>query len=729
MSLPSINEAEDVLSKFSKVTEVEYISAEIDISQIELEEKWRLLCLSGLSYGVDYNFISDISTLELQARTVKTVEFFTNLLLKYDQSQIKNVLIDAFWLVGNLLDQPKRNENLDDSNRLDALRNIICSLATKLPSTFTKQLQITLDPVQLSNCRLVPGKMPFSTKIKRHITNMIYRQKKFNLFIEESEGYAKLLTFLFSTYRLIVEDKKNMVNKYIRELMGSFDLDPNRVLDILLNVLEIYLDYGLKGENYFQILSILRRAMIAFKRESLPQLLGFKLSATTNQSTGTDSRKSLYVTCAYLICHDHIDLEYLVPYLVSSARILRKTYEENWTSERKRIKKIGVISLNAAAKNDNTTSNDTLNEPESNDREMKNKEDTNENLVISLFESLLFFEAWEKTCRLSHLISISCDGSDSNSLSMELLSKACVVSPKISKAVCKMIHKIIEPVYEINVRSTCLFFKEVKVYHKSLGKKYETDASLILLECIPNSVKVKRIDRIEELISNLYMPLTAIVEAGGVKTDPVLYCKLCRLFKSYLSKTKAQQMQFEDLDKTLLYLLKSFLVPSLSLFPSNPSISTELWNCINSLPYTTRYVLYDAWRTPHLEKNALRAASFALSLKPSKTLALIESEINTGIDCRYTLKRLTAENYKDLGKQLAKTCHNNPIVVFTSVLNQIETYDNLIPVMVDSFRFVTRLSLDVLGYCLLLSLGGREEFSGSRISSNCEFIRFSCSKI
>ena len=53
--------------------------------------------------------------------------------------------------------------------------------------------------------------------------------------------------------------------------------------------------------------------------------------------------------------------------------------------------------------------------------------------------------------------------------------------------------------------------------------------------------------------------------------------------------------------------------------------------------------------------------------------------------------------------------HNNPLVVFTLMLNQIESYDNLILMMVDTFKFMSVLSLDVMGYCLLVSLGGEGE--------------------
>mmetsp|Transcript_20178 Transcript_20178/g.28383 ORF Transcript_20178/g.28383 Transcript_20178/m.28383 type:complete len:266 (+) Transcript_20178:97-894(+) len=92
--------------------------------------------------------------------------------------------------------------------------------------------------------------------------------------------------------------------------------------------------------------------------------------------------------------------------------------------------------------------------------------------------------------------------------------------------------------------------------------------------------------------------------------------------------------------------------------------------------------------------------------RSSKPLSHIESEAKIGVKTRYHLKRLSRDNIRDMGRQISKVSHNNPLVVFSAIPNQIESYDNLILMMVDSFKFVTVLGLDVLGYCLVISLGG-----------------------
>ncbi|ROT40747.1 hypothetical protein SODALDRAFT_396360 [Sodiomyces alkalinus F11] len=75
----------------------------------------------------------------------------------------------------------------------------------------------------------------------RHSTNVLYRQANYNLLREESEGYSKLLTELFTTsYENTSTDVPTQVAREaferIKALIGTFDLDVGRVLDVTLDV-------------------------------------------------------------------------------------------------------------------------------------------------------------------------------------------------------------------------------------------------------------------------------------------------------------------------------------------------------------------------------------------------------------------------------------------------------------------------------------------------------------
>jgi len=149
-------------------------------------------------------------------------------------------------------------------------------------------------------------------------------------------------------------------------------------------------------------------------------------------------------------------------------------------------------------------------------------------------------------------------------------------------------------------------------------------------------------------------------------------------------------------------------LPTISLFKSNPAPSLELWEVLKLLPYAARYQMFDEWKGQSMERKAIGARALAGKGvdEYEKPLHRVQSEVATGLEARAALKRLTKDNAKDIGKKLAKAVHPNPIVVFNVILGQIETYDNLISVIVDCFKFLSPLSLDVLSHQLLCSVGG-----------------------
>jgi THO complex subunit 2 len=86
--------------------------------------------------------------------------------------------------------------------------------------------------------RLSLIRMTFGKSGVRKTTNLLYRQANFNLLREESEGFAKLMTELFTTSgnepptAEVVEDTVERM----KAMIGSFDLGVGRALDVVLDV-------------------------------------------------------------------------------------------------------------------------------------------------------------------------------------------------------------------------------------------------------------------------------------------------------------------------------------------------------------------------------------------------------------------------------------------------------------------------------------------------------------
>ena len=119
-------------------------------------------------------------------------------------------------------------ENITIPNHM---RNMI--FATGIPPPLIRQ---ELDSTLLASLGMIRETF---TKIGiRQQTNLLYRQSNYNLLREETEGYSKFVTELFTTSNneppssAVVEETFERV----KGMIGAFDLDVGRVLDVTLDV-------------------------------------------------------------------------------------------------------------------------------------------------------------------------------------------------------------------------------------------------------------------------------------------------------------------------------------------------------------------------------------------------------------------------------------------------------------------------------------------------------------
>ncbi|KAH8680993.1 transcription factor/nuclear export subunit protein 2-domain-containing protein [Xylariales sp. PMI_506] len=102
-----------------------------------------------------------------------------------------------------------------------------------------KLLRRALEPPVLEHLGLI--RSTFFKMGIRHATNLLYRQSNYNLLREESEGFAKLITELYWTAHSLNQEQitREQVEagfERIKGLIGTFDLDVGRVLDIVFDV-------------------------------------------------------------------------------------------------------------------------------------------------------------------------------------------------------------------------------------------------------------------------------------------------------------------------------------------------------------------------------------------------------------------------------------------------------------------------------------------------------------
>jgi THO complex subunit 2 len=158
-----------------------------------------------------------------------------------------SLLADVLWMVGVEFEEGPAESGAGagagaapapewkKSNRFARFRSLVGDLLScKLVHETTLKERLELD--MLEACGLIASSANFKKSIVRINTKNKFLQHKYNLMKEETEGYAKLVTELC---RPLTADSVQDIVRNVRTLIGYFRLDPNRVLDLVLEAFEL----------------------------------------------------------------------------------------------------------------------------------------------------------------------------------------------------------------------------------------------------------------------------------------------------------------------------------------------------------------------------------------------------------------------------------------------------------------------------------------------------------
>jgi THO complex subunit 2 len=684
---------------------------------------------------------------------------------------LEDYLVDGLWLCSSLITTtaslPHTASTLSTSSTsstssssmlleqsMKGLITIIKALLT-VPNReqFYIKLQSTLFPSLLDSVGL-GSEQDLLKRLKVHNTQIHYKQHKFSLLQEESEGYSKLLHFLTtpsttkSTTKTCKDDDDGSAahpaldasinsedlnrRERVLQIMGTYELDPNRVLDLTFDALEERLftnttnnyninnnstdrdllmdDQITNGSKLLQeqhlhhhhnqqrqqhlpkvsddidgLLDVIR----ALPLTNFSSLLAFKLNnaTTIGGEVGSTTTMSLSTvrTVAFIASQGFIHLEALMEeYFDPVDGAIENAHKIYWMKEKERVLSAARVSLSGGttATNGTTTTPDDPKQLELQERLTVALEPLNKSFPLSIMLILIRWGKWDQV---------------KTTLSATSWSHVCCLLPQqFGSALCD----------EAQARIMDWYAKKVGTPNLNETWDGKDDVTSSKKDCDDDDVIVGiTVDQVVQAISD---PLSCIVQSGYIAFRPILFCRICRLLSSLLGQSannteKESEEEMEshhNLTPETCRFFQTFLVPSLSLFLSNAALSNELWTVLKHLPYTMRYKLYSNWRGTGLEKAGLSSSWMG------KPLPNVLSEIEAGKSARYVLKRLSKDNIRDMSRQLATVTHSNPLVVYATILSQIESYDNMVEVMVEAQRFVDPLGLDVLGYCILGRLSG-----------------------
>ena len=148
--------------------------------------------------------------------------------LAQGEKQVPNFMMETSSLFLDCLSVAFEAFNNTNTNHL-----LPMLLATSISP---QKLRLELDVPLLEKLGLI--RSTFGRVGIRQTTNLLYRQSNYNLLREETEGYSKLVTELFTMSSVDTGSGENVQAAFerVKGMIGAFDLDVGRVLDITLDV-------------------------------------------------------------------------------------------------------------------------------------------------------------------------------------------------------------------------------------------------------------------------------------------------------------------------------------------------------------------------------------------------------------------------------------------------------------------------------------------------------------
>ncbi|KAI5567276.1 hypothetical protein BDE02_13G079300 [Populus trichocarpa] len=495
-------------------------------------------------------------------------------------------------------------------------------------------------------------------------TRLLYQQTKFNLLREESEGYAKLVTLLCRGSEDTAENTSAATIGIIKSLIGHFDLDPNRVFDIVLECFELQPDSNV----FLELIPIFPKYYQRMELNSPVPFGLFKLTALLVKEEFID----LDSICAHLLPKDDEAFEH---YNTFSSKRLDAAY------------KIGKINLAATGKDlmdDEKQGDVTVDLFAALDMETEavaeQFSDLEKNQTLGLLTGFLSVDDWYH----AHI----------------LFKRLSPLNPVAHTQICGGLFRLIEK----TISSAYNIIRQPHVQNCGSPAVAGIDA----MDVTSSSGHVSLIDLPKEFFQML------VTVGPYLYRDTLLLQKVCRVLRGYymsalelvdsgdgalngeslIPRNRVLRLHLREGRSMVEEALGACLLPSLQLVPANPAAGQEIWEVMSLLPYEVRYRLYGEWEKDD-ERNPL----------------VLAARQTAKLDTRRILKRLAKENLKQLGRMVAKLAHANPMTVLRTIVHQIEAYRDMITPVVDAFKYLTQLEYDILEYVVIerLAQGGRDK--------------------
>lgn len=627
------------------------------------------------------------------------------------------------------------------------IAQIFCSVCDVYPSTeiVTKVLKLIpkdetcldpkimagyIDSAILIKIGLLPAET-FNRQLNTKKRDFFYTQKKFNLFHEEFDGYSLVINEL----QTIISSENNLCKvdyavDVVNRLIGHYLLDPNRVIDLLLDIFSNYL----VGNHKFIILFLQKSLWWPNKvANCLDGFNGFNSGGCTAASNsivlqmkkfpGTEFPETFISFVTILVKIGFISFGSIynqVPPGDEAMSLLKEKYEKDLENEVFKAS-ANALALAAPLKDDEAEGENSVGE-NSSEASKHTEEQTVEYLAKHNIK-LQFLR-----CLLSNGLYWP---------SIYVLSEypfLAHVDKEVGELMNRLLAVLIKPMYEeistVTSSEVEILTKRHLVSAVNQGKLSVEEPSPNVQYCFKPTIKSHFIKQYvyyyDQWVDNLPLCQSRdqLLEVSGqlVKfLGPLLtqdhgnFIQLCEIIAHNLRKDTSQE------NKEIWFnYFRNYIFPYMGWIQNNTVAIDKAFSILEQYPTEDRFNLYGELNQVLAKNNPYVKISFGKAEKATKD----------------TLKRLSKENVNQMMRQLARISVSNPLPCFLTIIQQIESYDNLNSLVVETASHFSRYGWDNMTLALLmrLSASGRSNFLGNGLSdrrwiqSLASFIGALCAK-
>ena len=565
-----------------------------------------------------------------------------------------------------------------------ALADFVRHLAKPLGGLplFERTAKLHLDLKLLQAAQMIDEKPIHALLVKKR-TARYYLQTKFNLLAEESEGFSKVIVELQQAS--IGGSNRHVTAHRIKSLIGFFHLDPNRTCDLVLETLESRLGRG--ADMLAGIppgLSALVYLLSIFREQSVCHILGKKFhSDEQNRRAGAEEEgmiakekqhspinMALCRVAALLIASKRLIAADLLAHLEPSNAEIRDHRLSKNTRLLENAANLGIVRLSATREEREAEANKKFEE-----EMVQNAYDANFSLAnqkFGILSGMYDLKAWQGA--KDFLSILDQQGGDPMS------------DLNVIKHLTSMGNGLIDPLYHTLPPNICCSKLSLTPLAKSAAANCANalDGTLAGSDASESEKLFPMLEHatsFKSLGSEIGPVVLRLGENAG--KDVFFYTKLCRMLRHAIQTEQVLEISAQR--KWILAIIGRCMLPALCTSNQNVGLGAALWDLLLVIPYNMRYQMYAEWKVNLYTKRQSLIAAKAEAQHRTKTV----------------MKGLAKENARQQGMKIAKLALSNPLVVFSTILNQLERFDNMIIPVVDSFRNLSPLSFDVLAFCVL----------------------------